>query len=246
MFMGENGFRVKNLRGTVTVTSAAGPAPVVLGANERSDVWLGQAPSPPISGTINLVRNSDFSQSLPPEWQAGSFGPSVEGAVLGEVSRHQPDSGEPSLYFRRLGAEGSSADLFVRQEFAFDALSTASLIPEEDQTLSAPDQEPGLDIRVAEYLGIRLKFRILHQSLAGGGEPCCNLPESEYPLIVRLRSIDFDSLERDGCEWTVGFYAVPAGRQSQSGAGQRYLRPHRRMAGFRKWESIGRQQSPSL
>ena len=50
-----------------------------------------------------------------------------------------------------------------------------------------------LDVRRAQFIGISAVLRVLEQSLPGGGEL-----DSEYPLILRLRSVDRAAQNQDG------------------------------------------------
>ncbi len=186
VFLDHERFRARVARGSITVTNGHGR--VVLGPGERSDTGPTAAPSPPIRGTVNIVRDSDFDRlDAEGAWEFGRRGPEDPEAPPGRaLAVTQPDDDQSLLRFEREGSEGVPADLFFRQ------------------SLGPLDSEEGFDVRRAIHIGVQARLRVLDQSVPGGG-----IEESEYPLILRLRSIDRDTTSPDGCEWTVGFYSLP-------------------------------------
>jgi hypothetical protein len=198
-FMDTGDFRAIGERGLVTVTNRVGQ--VRLGPRERSLVRRGAAPETPLSGPQNVVRNDGFDNDLYPDsWAFGQRLPDRPvdpGKAYRTVSIGMPGSPSRSVIrFERHGSEGSSADLFFQQRLHLDLPAGAGSEAE------APDDE--LDVRRARFIGISAVLKVLEQSLPGGGQR-----DSEYPLILRLRSIDRSAPNPDGCEWIVGFYAVP-------------------------------------
>lgn len=205
-FMGEGAFRVLGQRGAVTVTNAIGQ--VVLGPEERTLVGRGAAPAAPRTGPQNVVRNDGFDNDLRPDtWEFGQrlpdrpvdSGRAVRTTAMGDTSV-VPRS---VIRFERRGSAGSSADLFFQQRLHLDPLEGGMA----DGEAATGD----LDVRRAAFIGISAVLRVLEQSLPGGGEL-----DSEYPLILRLRSVDRSTPNQDGCEWMVGFYAVPAPAGAQA------------------------------
>ncbi|MBK7782819.1 MAG: hypothetical protein IPJ58_18975 [Ardenticatenia bacterium] len=199
-FMAEGAFRVMGQRGVVTVTNAVGK--VLLGPQERSLIRRGAAPDAPQTGPQNVVRNDGFDNDLRPDTWA--FGQRLPDRPVDVGRAYRTTSEGPSgsdrrsvIRFERRAAAGSSADLFFQQRLRLDPPSGEMADP------TAADGD--LDVRRAQFIGISAVLRVLEQSLPGGGEL-----DSEYPLILRLRSVDRAAQNQDGCEWMVGFYAVPA------------------------------------
>lgn len=198
-FMETGGFRAIGERGLVTVTNRVGQ--VSLGPRERSLVRRDAAPGTPLSGPQNVVRNDGFDNDLNPDsWAFGQRLPDRPvdpGEAYRTLSEGPPGSPPRSVIrFERHGSEGSSADLFFQQRLHLETPSDASA--------EADDAEADLDVRRARFIGISAVLKVVEQSLPGGGQL-----DSEYPLILRLRSIDRSASNPDGCEWMVGFYAVP-------------------------------------
>lgn len=198
-FMDERGFRVIGQQGMVTVTNSIGQA--LLGPRERILVKQGSAPTTPLEGPQNLVRNDGFDNDLQPDtWAFGQRLPDRPvdpGRAYRTQSTASPGSDSRSVIrFERRGSAGSSADLFFQQHLRLDLSANEDADPDAE--------ENALDVRRARFIGISAVLRVLEQSLPGGGEL-----DSEYPLIIRLRNIDRSAPNPDGCEWMVGFYADP-------------------------------------
>lgn len=190
LFLDAARLRVVGIAGRVTVTQ--GSQSVTLGRAERSELAIGSPPSPAISGTVNIVLNADFDREPSAEdWVFGRREPDLAESSHGQAIRTivAPDH-TSVLRFERQGSLGASADLYFRQYLG----------EADEKTAEAGD----FDVRRATYIGLRSRLRVLGQSVPGGG-----VQDSEYPLILRLRSIDQNAASPDGCEWTVGFYALP-------------------------------------
>lgn len=201
-FLAPGSFRSLSQQGVVTVTNSAGQVRLAMG--QRSLIRQGQAPEAATSGPDNVVQNDGFDNDLGP--QSWAFGqrlpdqPVDPGQAYRSRSEPQPDEadGRSVLRFERRGSGGSSADLFFQQWLGLEATAPPAG-PERDRAAGS-----GLDVRRARFIGVSAVLRVLEQSLPGGGQA-----ETEYPLILRLRSIDRNAANPDGCEWMVGFYAVP-------------------------------------
>lgn len=200
-FLASGSFRSLNQQGAVTVTNSLGQATLAMG--QHSLTRLGQAPEAPTAGPRNVVQNDGFDNDLGPQnWAFGQRLPDRPvdpGRAFREraAAAASEAGGERSvLRFERRGSDGSSADLFFQQWLGLDGPAAS---PGSD-----PAEVEGLDVRRAQFIGVSAVLRVLEQSLPGGGQA-----DSEYPLILRLRSIDRSAANPDGCEWMVGFYAVP-------------------------------------
>jgi len=170
--------RVIGIEGAVTVTNASGW--VVLGPAARSDVYAHGPPSRPVIGPENVMPNGRFRTA--PEaggWEFGRYAV-ADAPTLGQATHEILRGGRSVIRFRRVGAAGTSADLFYMQDL-------------------------DVDVRHARAISVTAELRVINQSLPGGG---LGGPEgaSEYPLILRLRTADADG---NACEWPVGFYALP-------------------------------------
>lgn len=200
-FLAAGSFRSLSQQGTVTVTSAAGSVALTMG--QRSLVRQGQAPEPATTGPGNVVQNDGFDNDLGPQsWVFGQRLPD-QPVDPGRAfrTRAAPDAGQAGgrsvLRFERRGSGGSSADLFFQQWLGLGVEAAPGA------TGAQRDAAEGLDVRRARFIGISAVLRVLEQSLPGGGQA-----ESEFPLILRLRSIDRSAANPDGCEWMVGFYTL--------------------------------------
>ncbi len=148
--------RVVGTEGTITVTNASGQ--VVLGPDQRTDVRADRSPTTPASGPENIVTNGRFREV--PEgngWEFRRYYPDTPPS-LGEASHEILRGGRSVVHFRRAGAEGTSADMYYRQDL-------------------------GTDVSRARAISITAELQVLGQSVPGGGAR-----GTEYPLILRLHT----------------------------------------------------------
>lgn len=180
--------RVKALGGAITVTNSYGQ--VRLEPEQRSEIGPNQAPSAPIVGTVNIVRDADFDRmAAEGAWVFDRRGPDDPTSAPGEALGLVDPEGRRLQRFEREGSGGVPADLYFRQALGHEGADGGWV---------------DYDLRRADYLGVQARLRVLGQSVPGGG-----IEGSEYPLILRIRSIDQTAASPDGCEWTVGFYSLP-------------------------------------
>ena len=129
---------------------------VGLREGQRTEVQRGGVPSAPEIAKEDLVFNGDFSQGLM-AWQKGNLLGFQEGFdVLGEVITALED-GRPVVHFSRRESKGTHCETYIYQEIDKDVSDLSTL-------------------------KLALEFKLLYQSLSGGG-----YMGSEYPLFVYLR-----------------------------------------------------------
>lgn len=122
---------------------------------ERAQVQAGSKPTGPLPASRNLIRNGSFTNSLS-GWQVANRG--EEEPILGAASAETAD-GRNALRFSRVGATRHA------ETYIFQPLNQ--------------------DITDFESLKLGIDFRLINQSLAGGG-----IAGSEYPAMVRLKYKD--------------------------------------------------------
>lgn len=169
--------RVIAVQGPITVTNAG--RAVGLAADQRTEVLPEGVPAAPRSGPQNMVVNGSFREDpLSRGWVLDRYffgDPPTQGQASHQLQR----GGRSVVRFEREGAEGTSADVYLRQDL-------------------------DLDLRHATRIQVIADLRVIAQSLPGGGMGGSE-GASEYPLILRLRTENHAGQE---CEWPVGFYAV--------------------------------------
>jgi hypothetical protein len=171
---------VVSLLGGLEVGSPQGR--VRLGASQRSHVEPGSAPQPPVPRRTNLVQNAHF-RSLPLArngWRYRSEQADEDGAASGYGRGEVLPDGRTVVRFVRRGSGGRPADLILEQGLGGTEISAGTCAP--------------------GYLVVKGSFRILSQSLPGGGSR-----STEYPLKLKLTVKDRSG---EQLPWTIGFYAV--------------------------------------
>ncbi|MBI2305085.1 MAG: FecR domain-containing protein [Chloroflexi bacterium] len=139
-------------RGRASVVAKA--QEVALKEKQRTEVVSGSPPASPQEAKEELIFNGDFSQGLK-GWRTGNFLGFPEGQdVEGEVA--VADGGGSQVRFQRRGSKGTHSETYVYQEIERDVSDYSSL-----------------------YLTI--KFKLVYQSLSGGG-----YMGSEYPVALRM------------------------------------------------------------
>ena len=129
---------------------------VDLREGQRTEVQRGGVPSMPETAKEDLVFNGDFSQGLD-GWQKGNLLGFQEGFdVLGGAKTALED-GRPVVHFLRGESKGTHCETYIYQEIDKDVSDLSTL-------------------------KLALEFKLLYQSLSGGG-----YMGSEYPLFVYLR-----------------------------------------------------------
>lgn len=139
-------------RGRAVVSNASGTAEVK--ANERVEIVEGVIGSPQ-AAKEELIFNGDFSQGLT-GWRVGNDlgfpeGQDVEGTAVSVL-----EGGHPAIRFSRRGSKGTHCETYIYQDI-------------------------NKDVSDFSTLKLSLKFKLLYQSLSGGG-----YMGSEYPLLVRI------------------------------------------------------------
>lgn len=138
-------------------SDAPGPNRVVVRRGERTEVRRGQLPISPTDEPIELLVNGDFASNTGDhdQWH---FVPGAESGIKSPPSadRVVDDTGRASLRMWRSGAEGTPADIVLRQTFA-----------------------TGFELNDVSELELVATFRIDEQSLPGGGDRGV-----EFPLIL--------------------------------------------------------------
>ncbi len=165
-------------RGAARVSATAVPQPegaasVDLAARQRTVVQFGQPPLAPLKAERDLVANGDFASPLNAGWTVfndqGGDGGEVDGTATLVV-----EEGRRAVRFFRTGGEFNHCETIIEQVINRD--------------LSDP----------LTTLRIQATFKLVHQSLSGGG-----YLSSEYPLMIRIRYRDIYGSEN---EWIQGFY----------------------------------------
>ena len=116
----------------------------------------------------NLIRNGDFADSVN-EWSAYSWANGVEPGIVRLIER----DGRRAAQFIRQGEENVHTEI--------------GLIQQVDR-----------DVNVYDSLTIQLDVRLMHQSVAGGGDL-----NSEFPLRVE---IEYTDIYGKDLRWGHGFY----------------------------------------
>ena len=128
---------------------------LIIGPQQRTEVLAGEAPGQPSSGGEELLVNGDFSRGLE-GWQEGAAIGFPEGQdVSGEIGV-VTEEGSPAVRFLRKGSRNFHCENYIVQ---------------------------ALDRDVSDFsdLHLTLRFKLLDQTLSGGG-----YQGSEYPLLVRV------------------------------------------------------------
>ena len=149
---------------------SAGGDKVALKPGQRTQVTAGGKPESSQEAIEDLIFNGDFSQSLT-GWRYGNIGFRQGQDVIGEVITALED-GKPAVRFHRVGSKGAHCESYIFQEINKDVSDLSSL-------------------------ELSVEFKIVHQSLSGGG-----YMGSEYPMLIR---IDYTALE--GSSFSIyGYY----------------------------------------
>jgi len=136
---------------------------VFLSSGQRTAVRLGQPPSAPMAGPVNLVVNGDFTAPLEGTWQVEAMVDARDPTHVAYGTVTIVEAGErKAAYFEREGEDGIHTETAITQEINADVLDYDSLI-------------------------LRLDVRLISQSLPGGGQQ-----SSEFPLMARIDFIDVD------------------------------------------------------
>jgi len=129
---------------------------VNLREGQKTEVQEGGVPSAPETAKEDLVFNGDFSQGLA-GWQKGNLLGFQEGFdVPGEVVTALED-GRPVVHFSRRESKGTHCETYIYQEINKDVSDFSSL-------------------------KLSIRFKLLYQSLSGGG-----YMGSEYPVFIYIR-----------------------------------------------------------
>lgn len=136
------------------LVSATGKS-VELRELERTEVSWGGPPSEPLPSEQELVYNGDFSQGLE-GWRSGNRIGFPEGQDITGKVETVSDGGRNAVRFYRRGSKGTPATTWIYQEINQD---------------------------ISDFSALRLsvEFRLLFQSVSGGG-----YLGSEYPVMLRL------------------------------------------------------------
>ncbi len=129
---------------------------VDLKEGQKTEVQAGGVPSVPETAKEELVFNGDFSQGLA-GWQKGNLLGFQEGFdIPGEVVTAIED-GRPVVRFSRRESKGTHCETYIYQEI-------------------------NKDVADFSVLSLSIGFKLLYQSLSGGG-----YMGSEYPVLVYIR-----------------------------------------------------------
>lgn len=129
---------------------------ITLKLRERTSVFAGLGPKPPVPAARDLVVNGDFRLPLDVGWRIfndqGADGGSVDGkAVLTQ------SGGRRAIHFTRTGGQSDHCETVLQQDIDYQMPEPPSL------------------------LMVRAVVKVSYQSLSGGG-----YQSSEYPLMIRL------------------------------------------------------------
>ena len=117
----------------------------------------------------NLVRNGDFTESVNDTWSAYSWANGVEPGVVRLIER----DGRRAAHFIRQGEENAHTEIGLLQQI-------------------------DKDVNVYDRLVIQMDVRLMHQSIAGGGDL-----NSEFPVRVE---IEYTDIYGKDLRWGQGFY----------------------------------------
>lgn len=154
-------------RGWVTGTGVS----VALGSDQKTRVEEGQPPSSPQAAQEELVTNGRFRQGLA-GWSLGHEAGFTPGQDIPGQAQLVSDGGEAAVRFWRQGSRSTHSEVYI--------------------TLPI-----GRDVSDFSDLRLQVSFKLLTQSLSGGG-----YMGSEYPLHVR---VDYETRRGENfAAW--GFY----------------------------------------
>ena len=178
--LGDGSYSVEVSPAGTSVSVRAGSAEVTgqhstvtINRDQRTTIANGQAPGAPAPAALDLVLNGDFHQrdvgwTSTVEVEAGR-----RDDILGATTFLTEAEGGPGVYFVRKGSANSHGENSISQS---------------------------LDRDVSDFVSLRLSldFKLLYQSLSGGG-----YLGSEYPLLV---SIIYRDAKGAQFTWSRGFY----------------------------------------
>ncbi|MDO8672216.1 MAG: FecR domain-containing protein [Dehalococcoidia bacterium] len=139
--------------GQATVTASGKTVMAVRG--ERIDFYSGAPPRPPEPSALEFMVNGDFADGLK-GWTVENLPGFSPGADILGAAQVVTEEGRSAVRLVRLGSKGTHNETVISQDLDEDVSSVS-------------------------FLRLSLEFKLVNQSLSGGG-----YMGSEYPLLIRI------------------------------------------------------------